>query len=252
MAAAIGAVGLAAIAWPRCFAGVAGNYMGPARVDPSDRERLRRVLQSREQMEGISGISGRYLGAACLFLAALEAVKAIPVIVPYVLFCLAIAVQALFAYVQFHRTVERRVAPLVRRSPLTALSPLVIVAMACSLAITLVLAVESADRLDAIVVALSTLILASIAWRVAGAPALLAGADPQLEYAVDERVRIGRARNVAAVACAPAILLVASAAPSLPSAYHAFAAFAPLFATLAFLVSIAAAQIPLRARIRAA
>jgi len=252
MAAAIGGVGLAGFTWPRCFAGVAGNYMGLARVEPSDRERLRGVLAAREKMEGISEVSGRYLGAACLVLAALEGVRAIPVIVPYVFFCLAIALQALFAYVQFHRTVERRVAPLVRRSPLTALPPLVIAAMACSLVITLVLAVESAERFDAIIVALTTLVLASIAWRVAGAPALLAGADPQLEYAVDERVRIGRARSVAAVACAPVILLAASAAPSLPSAYHTFAVLAPLIATLAFLVSIAAAQIPLRARICAA
>lgn len=250
MAAAIGAVGIAALVRPRAFAGLAGCFVSASRVPLSERDRFDRVIEARERMEGISAASGRYLGVACLVLAALEFVRPIPVVVPYVLYSLALAVLALSAYIQFHRSIERRVAPLARRSPLTALPPLVIAAMACSLLLTTLVAVAPGHRFDGLLVALSTLVLAVIAWRLASAPALLAGTDPQLEYAVDERVRICRARNVAMVACGPAILYVAIGGAGLPPAYHHLADAALLLAVAAFLTAAAAMIVPLRSTIR--
>ncbi len=64
--------------------------------------------------------------------------------------------------------------------------------------------------------------LAFMAWRVAVAPAILIGSDPQWEYAVDERVRIGRARSIANLACAQGFVLIVLAQPTLPQAYALF------------------------------
>jgi hypothetical protein len=251
---ALGAVGIASIAWPRCFAGVAGFFVGCSspNLAPADRERLSRVIAAREDAEGISSAYGRYLGVAAIACAALEAVWVIPFIVPYALFCLAGAGVMLLAYLQYRRAAEQRVAPLVRRSPFVALPPLVIGAIGCSFLASLALAAYPPERIGALAVAVATIALGLIAWRVAVAPALLVGADPQWEYAVDERVRIGRARSIANLACAPTFVLVALTQPTLPPQYASLGSIAFYVAAAAFVVSLAAAIIPLRQRIRPA
>jgi hypothetical protein len=80
----------------------------------------------------------------------------------------------------------------------------------------------------------------------------LIGADPQLEYAVDERVRVGRARSIANLACAPAFVLVAMVEPTLPPQYATLGSVAFYIAAAAFVISLAGAILPLRGRIRAA
>jgi len=47
-----------------------------------------------------------------------------------------------------------------------------------------------------------------VAWRIAGSQAVLFGDDPQVEYAVDERLRIKRVTAAVALGCAPAVVLV--------------------------------------------
>ncbi|MGA7356162.1 MAG: hypothetical protein WBW76_12110 [Candidatus Cybelea sp.] len=253
MAVAMGLVSLAAFAWPRCFAGVAGYFTRWATKMPADeQERLSRVVGAREEAEGISAGYGRLLGVVAILLAALEAVRAIPFIVPYALFCLAAATVTLLAYLQFRRAVERRVAPLVRRSPFTAFPPILIVAVACSFLISMALAAYPPERIGALVVAASTLLLGIVAWRVATAPALLIGLDPQLEYAVDERVRVGRARNIANLACAPAFVTIALVSPTLPAQYATFGSVAMALVAAAFVISLAASFLPLRQPIRVA
>jgi hypothetical protein len=217
MAVAMVAAGLAAFAWPRCFAGVAGYFTRwSAKLPPPQQERLSRVVDARERAEGISANYGRLLGVAAILLAALEAIRAIPPILPYALFCLSVATITLLAYLQFHRAVVRRVALLVRRSPFTALPGVLIGAIAFSFLAMIALGAYPPERFGALVVAASTLLLGIVAWRIATAPALLVGVDPQLEYAVDERVRIGRARSTANLACAPAFVAIALAASLLP------------------------------------
>jgi hypothetical protein len=250
---ALGLVGVTALAWPRCFAGAAGFFTGCSPgPPPAERERLTRVIAAREHAEGISGAYGRYLGIAAIAFGALEAVPAIPFIVPYALFCLAGAAVMLFAYLQFQRAVAQRVAPLVPRSPFAALPPVLIGAVACSFLISLAFAAYPPERLSALAVAASTVALGLIAWRVALAPALLIGADPQWEYAVDERVRVGRARSIANLACAPAFVLVAMVEPTLPPQYATLGSVAFYIAAAAFVISLAGAILPLRGRIRAA
>ena len=253
MAAAMVVVGAAAIAMPRCFAGVAGYFTRWGRALPdSELSRLEHVVKAREEAEGLSSAYGRLLGVAAMLLAGLEAFRAIPYVLPYALFCLATAAIMLLAYLQFRRAAERRVAPLVRRSPFTVLPPLVIAAMACSFAASLALAAFPPHRFGALIVAASTLMLAFMAWRVAVAPAILIGSDPQWEYAVDERVRIGRARSIANLACAQGFVLIVLAQPTLPQAYALFGTVAVVVASAAFVVSLAASLIPLRRQIRPA
>lgn len=253
MALALVAIGVAAFAWPRCFAGVAGYFTRWGRALPgAERTRLEQVVKAREDAEGISSAYGRSLGVAALLLAGLEAFPAIPYVLPYSLFCLATAAIMLLAYLQFRRAAERRVAPLVRRSPFTVLPPLVIAAMACSFAASLALAAYPPNRFDALVVAASSLVLAFIAWRIAVAPAILIGTDPQWEYALDERVRIGRARSIINLACAPSFVLIILAQPTLPQAYALLGTVAVVLASAAFVVSLAASLIPLRRQIRPA
>ncbi|MGA8574401.1 MAG: hypothetical protein WB609_01780 [Candidatus Cybelea sp.] len=253
MAIAMVLAGLGAFAWPRCFAGVAGYFTRWSAALPApERERLSRVVKAREDVEGISSVYGRYLGVVAILLAGLEGVRSIPFVVPYALFCLAAAAVALVAYLQFRRATQRRIAPLVRRSPFTALPPLVIAAMACSFVASLGLAAYPPERLGALVVAASTILLAFVAWRVAVAPAILVGEDPKWEYAVDERVRIGRARNVANLACAPGFVAIILTQPTLPQQYAFLGSIALVAVSFAFVVSLAASLIPLRRQIRPA
>ncbi|HET6276885.1 MAG TPA: hypothetical protein VFE16_13220 [Candidatus Cybelea sp.] len=253
MALAMVVVGVAALAMPRCFAGVAGYFTRWAgQVPVGERERLDRVIAAREEVEGLSSAYGRGLGVVAILLAALEVFRSIPYVLPYALFCLAAAAIMLLAYLQFHRATQRRVAPLVRRSPFTALPPFVIAAMACSFGLSLGLATYPPVRYDALIVAASALLLAFIAWRVAVAPAILVGTDPQWEYAVDERVRIGRARSIANLTCAPTFALIVLTQPTLPQTYAVFGTVAVTLGSVAFVVSLAASLIPLRRQIRPA
>lgn len=252
MGMTVAACGLAAWRWPRCFANVAGSYTCWAEIGEGDRERIDRVVQAREQAEGISGSYGRYLGVIGIALALLEAVPDMPYVLPYALFCLAVAAVTLLAYLQFHRATERRVAPLIRRSPFTALPPLIIACIVASFLGAALFAVDPQDRFGALAVAASTLVLGFVGFRIAAAPALLLGQDPQYEYALDERLRIGRARNLAALACAPVLLLAAIAGPALTERLGSFGTATTAIVVAAFAVTLAASILPLFGRLRLA
>ncbi len=160
------------------------KYFCGARAASSEeqRERLNRVLCARCETEGDTDVYSRYAGAIMILLAPLALVPSLPYILPYALGCLAIAAVNLLCYLRFRRATDRRVAPLVRRSPWKALSPLTVVPTAICIAGAGIFAVDPRFRFGAIVVVISMLVLVAIAWRVAVAPAILFGDDPQLEY----------------------------------------------------------------------
>ncbi|HEY1882099.1 MAG TPA: hypothetical protein VGG51_03535 [Candidatus Cybelea sp.] len=252
MGLAMAATGVAALRWPRCFAGIAGTFTCWAEMGDAQRERLDRVVAAREQAEGVSRNYGRALGVSAFALAALEAVPSVPFVLPYALFCLAGSAVALLAYLQFRRATEQRVAPLIRRSPFSALPPLLIACIAASFIVAVLFAIEPQNRIGAIVVAASTLVLGFVAWRIAAAPALLLGVDPQYEYALDERLRLGRARNVAVLACAPVLVFSALSEPGLPEQYGLFGTVAMAILIAAFVVALAASILPHFGRVRVA
>ncbi len=243
-------VGVTSLAWPRCTAGMAGTFTRwLAGVSPEERARLNRVVDAREDAEGLSSAYGRYLGIAAIVLAAFEVVPAIPFVVPYACVCLAVSVVTLLAYLQFRRATEQRVAPLVRRSPLSVLPLPIIGSVLACVVVALAVAADPAERLGALVLALSTIVLGGIAWRIANAPALLLGQDPPYEYALDELVRAGRARIVANLACTPVFLLAVVAQDELVARYGARGSAAMWVASAAFVISFIGCYVPLRRRL---
>ncbi len=250
MGLAIAATGVFALRWPRCIAGLAGTFTCWGGMRDAQGERLDRVVMAREEAEGISSAYGRYLGVAAFALAALEAIPGVPFAMPYALFCLAVSAVMLLAYLQFRRATEQRVAPLVRRSPLSALPPLLIACIVATFVVELLFAAYPPDRFGAVVVAALTLVLGFVAWRIAAAPALLLGIDPQYEYALDERLRLGRARNVASLACAPAFVFAAIAQPGLPERFGALGTVAMAILIAAFVITLAASVLPRFGRVR--
>ncbi len=250
MAAAVFVAGLWAFLSPDYFWGVT-QYCKCAAYDLSadQRERLSRALIARQDAEGISRRYGRWFGLCGIAIAALTLIPAVPFIVPYVVFSLGMACMKLLGYLQFRRATDRRVAPLVRRSPLVALPPGAIAAMFFCFAATLTFALYPPLRLGAIAGALATLVLGAIAWRIAGAPALLLGDDPQVEYVIDERVRTGRATSIALLACAPA-LVFAAMATRVGGAQDLYAQVAWWVIVGAFIIAAIEAVRPLRRRMR--
>jgi hypothetical protein len=253
MAGAMIAIGIMGLVWPRCFAGVARGFTRwSVGLTPAERERVQRVVCARQQAEGITSAYGRAAGVVAIGLAGLELVPAVPFILPYALICLVLAGMALRGYLQFHRATQQRVAPLVRRSPFAALPPLLIVAMLCSLVAASAFALYPPERIGAIVTVVAMLVLGGVAWRIANAPALLLGIDPEWEYAVDERVRVGRARNAAFLACAVGYVFISLTEASLPPLYEALGEVAFYVSLVAFIGAMAASFLPLRARLRVA
>jgi hypothetical protein len=237
---------------PCCFWGISIYFRGTrASFDSRQRERLEQVLAARVDAEGDTDVYARHVGRFTIVMAALALVPAVPYILPYALSCLAIASSVLLSYLQFRRASERRVAPLVRRSPWRSLPPLAIVSTAICMAGTGVFAAYPQFRLGAAIVLVSTIALLAIAWRVAVAPAILIGNDSQLEYLVDEHVRFCRATNLVALACAPPTVFVGLAAATLPASAH-FAGTVTAVVDAAFLVTMVVSLNPIRKRIRLA
>jgi hypothetical protein len=197
-----------------------------ANLTPEQSERLRRVLEARCDAEGVPLYPTRYTGLLGIAMAAAEFVPGMPFVIPYAVYCLGGALVVLAAYVRVRRASEKRAAPLVPRSPFDVLSPLLIGALAGCFAGVVLLAAYPPYRAGAIGVAVSMILLGWIAWRVAGSRALMFGDDPQLEYTVDERLRLSRATTLVALACAPGVVLAGTAVISTPPDYQFLGALA--------------------------
>jgi hypothetical protein len=193
----------------------------------------------------------RFVGILTIVMAPIALIPAVPYVLPYSLSCVAMAAAILLSYLHFRRATERRVAPLVRRSVWASLSPLGVAAtLVCVIGAGLFAAYPQ-FRVGVVIVTAAGIVLLAVAWRVAVAPAILFGDDPQLEYLVDEHIRFSRATNLLALACAPATVLVGLASATLPQSAHFFGVVV-LTVAAAFLVVIAVSLNPIRKRIRLA
>jgi len=235
-AAVIG--GFGAFLWARpCYASPRPYFKCVGRLAPPERDRIDRVLDARDDAEDVPVAYGRYLAVAVVALGLLELVPAVPPVLPYALMCLVMAGFTLLAYFRFRRATDRRIAPLVRRSPIQVLSPFTIAAIACSFVAVFAVAAYPPQRPGALVGAVAMALLVWVAWRIAQAPALLLGDDPQWEYVVDERVRVCRARNVAVLVCATGAVVVGFAQPYAAAVFYpVYAAFAVAGVTYAYSV----------------
>jgi hypothetical protein len=231
------ALGIVQLAWPDAFFGCTAPFRrARRRLSAEQSARLQRVLDARRYAEGTSTNPSRYTGLFGLAAAGLEFVPYVPFVLPYAAYCLAASFSLLATYLNVRRATERRSAPLVRRSPFDAFPPVLLLAIAGCLAGVTIVATDEAYRASAIGVAAAMLILAWIAWRIAGSQALMFGDDPALEYAVDERLRFSRTTATAATACAPAVVLVGIAAAWMSPAYDAAGVVAAILTYAAFAV----------------
>ena len=239
IAAILAGLGIWQIAFPKRFCGAKVFFRrGFGNLTPEQSERLRRVLDARCDAEGVSLSPTRYTGFIGIAMAALEFVPGMPYVIPYAAYCLFGALTILASYLRVRRATERRTAPLVRRSPFDALPPILIGAfVGCFLGVLAVIAIRP-DRAGSIAVAASMLILAWIAWRVASSQAVMFGDDPQLEYAVDERLRVRRTTGTVALACAPAVILVGWSVIELPAHYEYLGNVAEIITYASFAVAM--------------
>jgi hypothetical protein len=245
-------LGVLQIIKPSCFWGLSIYFRGTrAAFSPEQRERLARVLAARERAEGNTDAYSRLVGVLTIVMAPIALIPAIPFVLPYSISCVAMALSILFSYLRFRRATERRVAPLVRRTVWASLPPLAVAATLVCLAGAALFAAYPQFRAGVLVVIVAAAVLFAVAWRVATAPAILFGDDSQLEYLVDEHLRVSRATNLLALVCAPPTVLVALAWATLPPSAHFFDVVMFTVAA-AFVVVIALSLNPIRKRIRIA
>jgi hypothetical protein len=243
-------LGILEIARPGCFGGIWMYFRGArAALSPDQRERLERVLEARTAAEGATVRYMRYAGAFTIAMGALALVPSVPYVTAYAATSLGLAVAMLLAYLQFRRATAKRVAPLVRRNAWASLPPLAIAPAAICTLGAAAFAVFPQFRVGAITAVVSALVLCWIAWRVAVAPALLLGNDPQLEYRVDEHVRCCRATGLIALGCAPPTVIVLLGYASLPG-NDPIVNGITLLVLVAFAIAQAVSINPIRDRIR--
>jgi hypothetical protein len=206
MAVILAALSLWQLLFPERFYSVFASFKRAyAGLSPEQSPRLQRVLGARYDAEDVSPTPTRYTGLFGIVMAALEFVPSIP---------------------------------FVRRSPLDAFSPVLMAALAGWFAGVAIIAGDASFRLGALAVGASMLLLGWIAWRVAGSQALVFGNDPQLEYAVDERLRVSRTAGIGALACAPAVVLVGWCASWVGATYQMAATAALVLTYASFVVAM--------------
>ncbi|MGC1335261.1 MAG: hypothetical protein WA812_07755 [Candidatus Cybelea sp.] len=216
-AIALAALGIVQLRAPGCFESIWMYFRGAwSGLSNEQSDRLKSVIEARTRAEGAGG-TARYAGLFTIAMGLLGLWPAIPYVMPYAASCLAMACATWMAYRRFRHATESRFAPLMHRTPLEALPPVTIVSVALCVIGTAAIASIPQFRVAAALVVVSMAVLVAIAWRIAVAPAVLFGNDPQVEYAVDKRVRFCRATGLVALACAPATVFAALAWAQLPS-----------------------------------
>jgi hypothetical protein len=217
-AIALAALGIVQLRSPGCFESIRMYFRGAwAGLSNEQSDRLKSVIEARTRAEGAGGSARAYAGLFTIAMGLLGLWPAIPYVMPYAASCLAMAYATWIAYRRFRHATELRFAPLTRRTPLEALPPVTIVSVALCLIGTAAFASVPQFRVAAALVVVSMIVLLAIAWRIAIAPAVLLGTDPQVEYAVDKRVRFCRATGLVTLACAPPTVFAMLAWAQLPS-----------------------------------
>lgn len=165
--------------------------------------RLRQVVNARVQAESINMRFTQVLGIITAILGVVELVPAVPILLPYVTACVALAFQVLAVYLQVRRATTRRAASLAPRKTPVGLPPLMLIGATVCLAGTAAYAalVTPTVGSSAMFVIFSMVVMFAVAWRIAVSPALLLGADVQIESFVDERLRVVRTSSIVNLAC---------------------------------------------------
>src|ERR1700678_943930 len=135
-------VGVAILVRPNLLLWLSGTgcyFRAPDDLSPDQVTRLSKTLEARRQAETTPQPWQRWLGILALVLAVAQVVPAVPYAIPYAVFCLGLAACQLLSYSAIRRATQRRVAPLVRRSPLEAFQPFLVLTVAVALASVLLM-----------------------------------------------------------------------------------------------------------------
>jgi hypothetical protein len=225
------------------LSGAGCYFRTPDDLTPDQVSRLDRTLEARRQAETAPQPWHRWLGILALAAAVAQIVPAVPYAIPYAVFCLGLAGSRWLSYSSMHRATQRRAAALVRRSPMEAFQPFLMLGVGAALASVVLMAWVAPLRVPVAAVAIATGLLIWIMWQIASSRALLFGNDPKMEYAVDRRIREGRVMNLALLACAPAFVLVAPSSPLVPEVYRSLTDAAFWLAAAAFFATAASIYI---------
>jgi hypothetical protein len=172
------------------------TYVGRTAVRGFDRLRLRAACRQRGELEAVDTRAARCFPPLCFGAALLCAAGLVPA--PLCLAGLTAGLAAIFALSlwQVRGAGARRLATLRRRNP-TEVVPWYWFALLCGNAAAIVTAADvRAPNASALLAASASVCCACVAWRIAGMPALLSGADLEAERFVDQRLRFGRATGV--------------------------------------------------------
>lgn len=171
------------------------RYSGNAAPDQWE-ARVQRAIDRRQLAEGSPAPLGRSTGVASLALSAASAFTRVPPSLLYAILCLVIVAVAATAFWKLRNTQQKRVAVLSSRTPDKVISPFWFVLAAVSAFLILPFAEYPQWTLAAIVVCVSSLLTAFIAWRLTMLGAILSGDDIAAEQFVDDRLRSYRVSSV--------------------------------------------------------
>jgi len=172
------------------------TYVGRTADRGFDLLRLRAVCRQRRELEAIDTRAASCFPALC-FAAALLCASGI-VAAPLCYAALSAGLAAILALSLWHvrGAGARRLATLRRRAPCEVV-PWYWFALLCVNVAAIAAAADlHAPNASALLAASASVCSACVAWRIAGMPALLNGADLEAERFVDERLRFGRATGV--------------------------------------------------------
>ncbi|MBV8490390.1 MAG: hypothetical protein JO199_07675 [Candidatus Eremiobacteraeota bacterium] len=183
-------------------------YVSSRGWSPAAEERLNAALDARKEAENIPHWFQPVQAGLCFVLAALAAIPAIPAVLPYTLSIVCLSAISWIAFTRFRHATQKRVAILTPRQLHDSLPRLPLALVLASIATDVWLAFTTTYTIAWLALAVAAAVLVFISWNVATAPALILGADPQIEQYVDDRLRAVRALSAISVAGAPPIVLL--------------------------------------------
>jgi len=160
--------------------------------NPAIAERLRAVLDRREELEGL-GRKPILLASACyLVFGLLCGFRVLSPELAYALACASSAFVLAWFFAGVRNRSQRRAASLAPRRAVQVIPPLAYAGGLTASILPLFFLTNTALRVPAIIVSLACLVIVAAAWYTAGMAAVLVGDDIDYELYVDERIRRSR------------------------------------------------------------
>jgi hypothetical protein len=182
--------------------------------DPVAGERLKRVLERRQELEGLGGRQILIGGICYIFFGALCGLRVVTPGVAYALACVDSALVLAVSFSSIRNTSERRAASLSPRTQTTAVPMFGYFGAAVAACLPLTLVANRHIQLAAILVSAASFTILIAAWFSSSMAAILIGDDVDLELYVDERVRRARVCSMLSLAYAVVPVFFAIATPA--------------------------------------